>query len=402
VTLWVDRTGELPARAAATHALVIGTSFYQHLPEKGELPAAGVVTLGLIQAETPATSAFAFAMWLRDHYRNPSAPLATIRLLLSPAASETNPPANPELAEAAGQVDRALTPAVRTELFAWQAACRGNPKSVAMFYVSGHGVQISRDDSIVLLEDFAQDPYVLDYSIDVGRVFRGMAGDAYAQTQFYFVDACRVRPEEFNRYKDLGRGLGLPEEWDGADRRAAPIIFSASPDTPAFGRPGQGTLFSQALITSLEGLAVESFPDDQGGEWYVSASSLQQALEALVAKLSEPYGEIQTVVPGGQPRSATFHHLSAVPIVPVAIQIDPDQAARVVRANIWDAEHAQILCNIPTFVPNPVIQDLPAGACSLDVQIIPPTPPYIAKLSLAKYVRPRMGDGNAWNVKVRG
>ncbi|HET6478699.1 MAG TPA: hypothetical protein VFG35_01480 [Actinoplanes sp.] len=65
-----------------THALVIGVSAYDHLPSVGAGP------FGLSQLGSTAIGAYRFAVWLRDHYRNPDAPLATIRLLLSPSAAE--------------------------------------------------------------------------------------------------------------------------------------------------------------------------------------------------------------------------------------------------------------------------------------------------------------------------
>src|SRR5439155_22622024 len=48
-----------------THALVIGTSLYAHLPGPDEqLGPADGPTFGLGQTQTPATSAWAFASWL--------------------------------------------------------------------------------------------------------------------------------------------------------------------------------------------------------------------------------------------------------------------------------------------------------------------------------------------------
>ena len=75
----------------ATHALVIGTSWYDNLPEDPLLTG----PLGLSQLDCAAMAAYSIASWLKAEYHNLEAPLATIRLLLSPSPSEIAGPEEP-------------------------------------------------------------------------------------------------------------------------------------------------------------------------------------------------------------------------------------------------------------------------------------------------------------------
>ena len=240
MTPWVERPPAAPG-GAATHALVLGVSRYEFLPAADDAPApADRDTFGLRQARTPATSAWRFATWLRDEYRSSGAPLGSIRLLLSPSEFERT--TLTELAALPAGVLPATRDNVADAVDEWHAASETNPDNVAILYAGGHGIQMSKDDGgIVLLEDFARRPASpLDHSLDVGAVRKGMAGPTMAQQQFYFVDACRVRPEAAAAFQTLGTGVGLQNPFEGAPRCSA-VYFSASPSTEALGKPGDGT-----------------------------------------------------------------------------------------------------------------------------------------------------------------
>jgi hypothetical protein len=368
-----------------THALVIGVSAYDHLPAPEGGPSDAPLDFGLVGATTPATGAFHFARWLRDRYR-PKAPLATVRLLLSPSRRELG---DVELATAAAEVSPARRSEVGAALLDWQDVCQGQPDGAAVLYISGHGVAQSRTDHSVLLQDFAADRRVMDYSVDIGRVHRGMAGPMFPQEQFYFVDACRIRPDAFTRYRYAGDGLGLLEEWDGQDRRAAPVYFSASPGDAAFGEPGRGTVFSQALLRCLEGAAVDDFADAQG-RFRITATSLQQALEQQVAELAGGLGRRQDVVVGGQIRDAVLHYFEQPPELPVTIELRPQQATSLAVADLWDCRRDARVLEQRRFERNPMSWSVPVGLYSLDVTIDPASPPLQPKRGLPVAVTPRM------------
>jgi hypothetical protein len=380
MTLWEDRTNQRPQETPLTHALVIGTSAYRHISD-GPQPKQNI-DFGLGQVTTPCAGAFAFAKWLRDEYHNPESPLGTIRLLLSPSVVETGN--DPELA--AAQVDRALSAPVRQALFEWHDACDGNRDNVAMFYLSGHGVQRTKLGGNVLLEDFGVDPMVVDQSVDVFAVQQGMAGDTISQRQFYFIDACRTQPDEFRNWRNLGQGLALPETFGGADERCAPIYFAASPDAQAFGRPGDGTLFAAALIESLRTLAA-SLDDD--GRFVVSSHSLGEALEKRVASLAAAYSEIQSPAPSGLMRYGVVHVYAEPPDVPISILVDPDQAADASRLTLSSYASASVAIDNEPANPNPVERTVPMGYYTLRVDA---SEPFVSQ-SLLVDAKPRR-DGS--------
>jgi Caspase domain len=368
VTLWLDRRSQLAA-SPGTHALVIATSRYDHLPEPGAAPPTGNETFGLVQARSPASGAFGFAKWLRDSYVNPEAPLASVDVLVTPSAQEAAADA-----ELAAVTSSTLRSDVQQAIYAWRDRCTGQREGVAILYVSGHGIQVSRQDAIVLLQDFAKERRVLDGAIDIGSVFYGMRGEDLPARQFFFVDACRIRPEAFNRYASLGTGVGLDEPQVGDERRTAPMYFSASPDTAALGIPGTGTIFAQALLASLSGLAVSEYPDERG-RWHVDVTSLQKALELYVQELAASYQDLQEVVTGGYVRNVPFHFYPNPPDLTVNIHLDPDAAAHIAQACVHNDIDNVDLVTTP-FVSNPVRATVPAGFYTLRVTINPPTPPF--------------------------
>jgi hypothetical protein len=215
-----------------------------------------------------------------------------------------------------------------------------------------------------------------------------MAGPDLPQTQFFFVDACRIQPEAL-RTRASGSGLGLPEEFFGEDERAAPIYFSASPGTEALGEPGAGTLYSQALRHCLQGMAVDDFADLQG-RFRITGSSLSLALEQRVASLARSHGVRQDVVVGGQVRGSVLHYFECPPSLPVAIQLHPDQAIPVAWADLWDSGRDGRILEDRRFEANPAIWPLPVGLYSLDVTIRPDTPPLRSKMGLPVIVGPRI------------
>lgn len=356
-----------------THALVIGCSKYQFLTEDGSPGTGAGETLGLRQVKTPATSAFRFARWLESDYNNPHAPLGTIRLLLSPSDFETANVA--ELAQLPAEALPATRANVKEAVDEWFTDCKTNSENAAILYASGHGIQISPDDgAIVLLEDFAENLSVLEGSLDVGAVRRGMAGPTMAQRQFYFIDACRVRPEAASRFRTLGgQGVDLPNPFEGAPRVSA-VYFAATPSTTALGEPGEGTLFVQALLECLDtalGVQPNAFAD---GTWAVTSTTLLRELPNRVRELAAEHGDEQTPTVGGQLEDVPFHVLSGRPRVPITLQIAPDTATACAVARLVEPPNVDVFAGA-TFTPT-ITREVPAGHYLLSVKIQPPTPPF--------------------------
>ena len=369
MTPWVRR--DPPGGASATHALVVGVSRYTNLPVDGEAPPVANETFGLRHAKTPATSAWVFARWLESTYNNPAAPIGTIRVLLSPSDWEIENV--PELADLPVEIVAATRDNVDEAVAEWFADCRSSAENVAVLYAGGHGIQMGKDDGgIVLLEDFAKLPNVLDHSLDVGAVRKGMAGETIAQRQFYFVDACRVRPAPATRFETLGTGVGLPSPFEGAPRCSA-VYFSATPSTEALGEPGKGTLFVQALLDCLgTSLGVDDHAQEDG-TWAVTTATLMQALPKRVRELAEAFEMEQTATTGGQLQDVPFHVLAEPPDVPITLLLTPENAAACARAKLWIG--ATSVFDDEAFTPR-LEKRVKAGKYILTVRIEPPTPPF--------------------------
>lgn len=376
MSLWLD-TRDGTRNEGRTHALVIGVSSYRH------------PRFGVRSVESPASSALAFARWLRDSYSNPEAPLATVRLLLSPSEHERR--ALPEFAENPPRFRPALRDEVEKALFEWQDDCRGNPGDVAILFASGHGVQHSKEEASVLLEDFAATRNAMTFSLDVGQVHRGMAGADLPQTQLYFVDACRESPVELRRFRNLGQGVGLPDPSHMEDRRCAPIWFSASPGTNAYGQADLGTLFSQALLGCLGGLAAIS-PTPDRSQWHITTMSLSEALERTVGELAARYDLRQTVVAGGLMRSAVVHVFPSAPQVDLTIQLDPAAAGAGALADLWDGDRSTTIWHGAGFTSGCVESRIPAGLYSLDIRLPPETASFKPKVGFPLVVEPPRTD----------
>lgn len=367
MTAWLKRE---PLPDPCTHALVVGVSHYQFLPQTDADPQPeNRETFGLRQPKTPATSGWKFANWLKDSYNNPAAPLGTVRLLLSPSDWEKqNVPA---LAGLPAEVLPATRDNVAAAVDEWHDACKTNPDNVAILYASGHGIQISKDDGgIVLLEDFAKEKSVLTQSLDVPAVRAGMAGATMAQQQFYFVDACAVRPKEAIDFQSMGQGVNLPNPFEGAARCSA-VYYSASPSTEALGEPGNGTLFVQALIDCLELAAVDTHTHENGW-WVVTTSSLMKALEPRVKALAKGFNATQDTTTGGQLAEVIFHVLPEPPKVPVTLELDPEDVVAAATARLWDGVATSVFEG-EKFTPK-LTKSVPAGQYVLTVEIKPPVP----------------------------
>src|ERR1043166_2134695 len=119
-----------------THALVIGTSFYEHVD--GQI----FKKLNLKGLDCAASSAFRFASWLKDSYRSAEAPLGSIRLLASPSELERGVLNANHKASLFPSTAENVEEAFATR----QIDCQQQEGNVALLYVSGHGVLESRSE----------------------------------------------------------------------------------------------------------------------------------------------------------------------------------------------------------------------------------------------------------------
>lgn len=342
------------SRGPGTHALVIGTSKYVHLPPSDSERAG---TFGLRQLDCAASAAMRFAQWLRTAYGNPEAPLKSIRLLASPSPRE-----NAVFAESLDVVD-ASGDAVEEALIAWQAEAQSYPGSVAILYLCGHGVLESQDQMYVLLSDaFARPNLTNAISVAPTQIALG-AGSL--RSSVIFVDACQQVPPDPRWDLSGGRKLAPPRDPFIDSRATGPVYYASSPGGSAYGIAGQGTHFCSALIDCLDRRAVRTVDRTYSG-WRVTTTSLLEELKESVADL-EPG---QDVWASGLIRFGELHRLSEPPVLPMSVTVKPATLTDVMRSKLTDRHGDPVRGNSILDLSNPV--DLPCGEYKLSFSSAPP------------------------------
>jgi len=369
-----------------THVLVIGVSAYRHF-EDGETPTGQGELLGMGQLTGPARSASDIAAWFLDAngYRNTQAPLASLRVLLSPGEDEAINPALDGYADRIGTATLAEVDAAFNEL---RAASVGHVKNVIVVYVAGHGVQLSKDGAVVLLHDCGAHPaQILRGAVDMVGVYRSFDHPDTAQTQFWFVDACRQRPEVASRFESLSRALTYDEP---AGRSAASNLFlSAITGRPAYVRPEGQTLFCEALLWVLSGKAAATPRANVSDYWHVSSGSLMDGLPARVKALAEAEGASQTVDCAVR-STVAFHEFESPPPVAITIALQPEAAAAGCVGSLRHDERGTIRDNVNQW---PMLDTVEAGI--YEVAVTPPGQP--APRTVLRAAEP---PSAYWQIKV--
>ncbi|OBJ08570.1 caspase family protein [Mycobacterium sp. 1465703.0] len=300
-----------------THALVIGVGKYPHLLGGGERTSPDAE--GMRQLSSPPISARAFADWLRNEYRFPDKPLASLALLLS----EQVPGPDAKLANSSNVVQ-----AVRE----WKARATSNPNNRLIFYFCGHGISQGEDMALLLSDFGASVDNPLDGALDFRQLVSGLKPCAASQ-QLFFVDACRASTDTMIAGSGgsagvvplLPRGRPKPPELPPM----VPITYFATlAGSDSHARPNQASLFTDALIKGLRGAGSDN--TDDGSGWCVTTTRLQDALNHF---LGEPTfaGQMAKVQIPVATELITYdlHSLSGQPTVPVYVRCPtPDETKR--------------------------------------------------------------------------
>ena len=337
-----------------THALVVGTSFYEHIGERT------AQRLRLKELDCAASAAVTFASWLKNSYRNSKAPLGTIRLLASASAVERRDSGFSDLSS----LPPTTADNVAKAMAAWEADCQSQSGNVALLYVSGHGILESPDQVYVLLQDaFAQEN--LRNAISIGPTQLALGAGTLSMSVI-FVDACQqILPETS---WDFGGGIHLvaPRDPRPDSRICAPIYYASSPGGSAFGEAGRGTYFCQALIKCLEVRAARPKKKANSTTWSVSTTSLHLQLPSAVQELAPE----QEVRPAGWGRDSELFELAEPPALPLQILITPREMAGSAEGILHHRDTNEST-NI-SFSSSPYSESLPCGPYSLRMVSIPP------------------------------
>jgi hypothetical protein len=340
MSLVYDRREELAGQPAC-HALIVGISDYAHLGGPGQPPG----EYSLRKLDSAALTAFRMCQWLLKRKDDLSAKLATCRLLLAPSRKEM------EVEPALSSLPHDCTyDALEEAALAWREDCRLNKKHLAFFHYSGHGVQRTAEDSILLTQRFGRPGFnPMREAVSLMNIFGGMAQTAespdMAMAQLYFVDACRSFPQELKDFdvndpqKIFKINLG-----NGRDDRHAPIFFGSVPDSNAYGRVGKTSVFGEALLQCLE-IAADIREDSDGKLVYaVDSDSLTDCLNRYFEALPADQRRDQSIVPnaGMLPKNVEIQRLSAPPLIPVTIELTPVERFGPVGFTFEDFDNGSI------------------------------------------------------------
>ena len=367
------------------HALVIGVSAYPHLAG-GTAPSSRAFKMGQLSAA--ALTAHRIADWLEEASDRLSVPYGSCRLLLSPSPGELEPlPAKREYLPATLEQ-------LRAQALLWREESSQDPDSVSFFYFAGHGLQRTRQDAVLLMQDFADSALgnPLAKGVDLQDLFKGMAPTAtrprMALNQWWFVDACRGYPSEFDNFETLRAQEIFGAELSDVDRRNAPLYYGALPGTNAYSVSRESTIMGRALLECLNGAAGEKRAGAQ--EWWVTTGTLLRALQELVGEVGT-----QDIWDGGQmPRPNTrVVRLEDTPTVRVRVELDPARAARKVSLRV-ERKADGLTMEVPSpLSPNPFEDKWPAGLYRMtceppnetipddDWMVFPPLFPWKGKVS---------------------
>ena len=230
----------------------------------------------------PARTVAALADWLKNPANMLAMPLGSLEILASPSPSEA---ALPALAGCTA----ATTDAVVAALQSWRARATTDPDDYALFYFAGHGLQRSRNDAVMLLQDFNAGRTLLENSVSLVELTGGMGSTIgfpnAAGTQFYFADCCRSIVPALRGFETAQTAPVFSPDADVAAVRSCPIFLAANGGWETFTQPGGLTYFGKDLLDCLAGAGADKISiGGDPSDWVITAQTLSKAMSQLAAE----------------------------------------------------------------------------------------------------------------------
>ena len=308
-----------PAATPGTHALVVGIGRYPNLLG-GDTPSQR--SDGMKQLSSPPISARAFATWLIEEYHHTTKPIASVALLLSELAPG---PFDNAKAGTSGDVLEATIANLTAAVTAWRQRADSSPDNRLVFYFCGHGISEGEDMSLLASDFNPDDANPLNQALDFSKLRHGLKKCA-ASEQLFFIDACRASSDVLISQSGAAfagqvpllpgmRPLELPR------LLSVPYYATLAGDL-SHARPDSVSLFTQALLRGLRGAG----SDDPEGEWRVTTSRLQEAIDHFLKQpvFAGKVAGVQVPVVGELP-VFDVHELTAAPVVPVYVGCAPPE-----------------------------------------------------------------------------
>jgi hypothetical protein len=395
------------------HVFLAGVSKYPYL-KGGEREGEVSYHNHLGQLSASALSAYSLFEWLTQPGRQLEQPLRTVRLLVSPVASELV--VQPKLVKKHMLCNRKCFQAAAR---AWRQDADRNSKNIALFYFVGHGIEVDPEDPLLLLEDFKPEADdMFEDVVSLKKIYHAMAPSTnfpnIATRQFFFLDNCRDYPEEFHEYarealNDTARILPMPRK-PLPDTRDTLIIFACGELETAYAKPNKSTLFSRALIECLDrdagtppkglGFAKSSI-GSESKPWLVTADSLGQAIQQhfrlIINKPEARKQQMPTYNIGrhhgstGERGDFAVHFMHSAPVVDINLALKPLETSDGFSVRVSRETDTKVILAEKPMRPNPREIESVGGFHSVHVR--KESPPCAS--SDANLVTPRTHD---WSV----
>jgi caspase domain-containing protein len=310
---WPADAKDIDLTTPRLHAFILGVGEYPHL--MGGAGNAAAVNFGLQQLTTTVITAKRIAKWLATEYNNPAVPLGSIELLLSPAEIVQRPDGS-QVA-----IDNATLKNVKDAFKPrWlKKRCDAHEGNIAFFYFAGHG--ISSASQYLLLSDFGDPNFGLwDNCIDFDGTRAGMRS-VNADTQIFFVDACRETPIDALVQKNPPSGVKLSDATIFDQVASSAAYYAAADGLQAYGPANDMTYFASALLETLEGAGARQ----KNGQWVVDTFLLGSGLGHVMSMLASELNQPLTVNPNASGKPAPIH-FPAAPSVRASVGCQTVQA----------------------------------------------------------------------------
>jgi hypothetical protein len=341
------------ANTPQTHILLIAVGGYPFL-KGGATPK--VQTLesakNIGQLTSPGASMVAYYNKMMEyHTQNEwSKPLGSLEILFTP-----HPDAQAVLPPGLN-IENASIENIQNAYVNWKNRCDQHADNVALFIFCGHGAE--KDHQYLLADDFGKslaNPWQEAFNFDLTKMaFKSCK----AQTQIFFVDACRQITSDMLTTVPTVQPLELPSQLL-PDSRYNFTIKAAASNQAAHGMENKPSYFTNALLMGLDGLVARK---DQNN-WIVETGRLSAHINDLMQLANAP--ELTTQ------RCQTFLGNSIdilrrdeAPNTWLEISCDPDHALPLAALSYSELNQAAIIDSRPPD-PNPWKFNVKAGIYTL-------------------------------------
>lgn len=330
---------------AQTHVLIIGVGAYDYLPGGSDPQKQQYFSAqSLGQLTTSILSARAFYDTVMELGRKKTAgeragswakPLGSVEVLASQA-----PGTDPVFGQ---PVDQATRSNIVQAYGNWKNRCSTRADNVAIFYFCGHG--LDKGEHFLLAQDFGKvpfNPWEGSFAFDMTRrAFFGCKAD----TQLFFVDACRQLTSDMI-LMDVPLNPIEPPSLRARDCRFNLTQKAAAANENAYGPKDGVAFYTQALIGALTGNASNN--DDS--QWRVNTGTLAAKMNSFLQHVAPAEGYAQRCI-STTSDVVDIVHFEHPPVVPVTIGCLPDNALALAHLAYENLQTNQEQVRVPEAMP---------------------------------------------------